>query len=102
MPAIFSMSFRTNNLIGNCWVWTPMSHNLVKVCDRGSGPGHIARYRRDAGTTVFGPDLSAQMIEQARLRNPDMPFHEGDIMALDVPDGAGIATFYAIVSRSYS
>ena len=95
------MSFRTNNLIGNCCLDAHVAQ-LGEVRDLGSGPGHIARYRRDAGTTVFGPDLSAQMIEQARLRNPDMPFHEGDIMALDVPDGAGIATFYAIVSRSYS
>jgi len=62
-----------------------MSHNLVKVCDLGSGPGHIARYRRDAGTNVFGPDLAAQMIEQATPRNPDIPFREGDIMALESP-----------------
>jgi len=73
---------------------------LGEVCDLGCGPGHIARYLRDAGTTVFGLDLSARMIEQARLLSPDIPFREGDMMALDVPDGAlaGIAAFYAIVN----
>ena len=71
-----------------------------EVCDLGCGPGHIARYLRDAGATVFGLDLSPRMIEQARRLNPEITFREGDMMALDIPDGAvaGIAAFYAIVN----
>jgi SAM-dependent methyltransferase len=70
------------------------------VCDMGCGPGHIARYIRDAGASVFGIDLSPGMLEQARKLNPGIPFREGNMMALDIPDGtfAGIAAFYAIVN----
>jgi trans-aconitate methyltransferase len=56
-----------------------------EVCDMGCGPGHIARYLRDAGTTVFGLDISQRMIEQARQLNPDISFREGNMLALDLP-----------------
>lgn len=71
-----------------------------QVCDMGCGPGHVARYLRDAGTTVFGLDLSANMLEQARRLNPDISFRQGNMMALDLADRtlAGIAAFYAIVN----
>jgi ubiquinone/menaquinone biosynthesis C-methylase UbiE len=71
-----------------------------EVCDMGCGPGHVARYLRDAGATVFGLDLSAGMLEQARRLNPDILFREGNMMALDLPDEtlAGIIAFYSIVN----
>jgi ubiquinone/menaquinone biosynthesis C-methylase UbiE len=70
------------------------------ICDMGCGPGHVARYLRHAGATVFGLDLSPQMLEQARKLNPDISFREGNMLALDLPDAslAGIAAFYAIVN----
>lgn len=70
------------------------------VCDMGCGPGQVARYLRDAGAAVFGLDLFPRMIAEARRLNPDIPFREGNMMALDLPDGAlaGIAAFYAIVN----
>ena len=70
------------------------------VCDMGCGPGHIARFLRDAESDVFGVDLSPQMIAQARRLSPDIEFREGNMLALDIPDGAiaGIAAFYAIVN----
>jgi len=73
---------------------------LGEVCDMGCGPGHVARYLRDAGASVFGLDLSPGMLEQARKLNPDIPFREGNMMALDIADGtlAGVAAFYAIVN----
>jgi ubiquinone/menaquinone biosynthesis C-methylase UbiE len=73
---------------------------LGEVCDMGCGPGHIARYLSDTGTTVFGLDLSPQMIAQARRLNPHISFREGDMTALDIPDDtlAGIAAFYSIVN----
>jgi len=66
----------------------------------GCGPGHIARYLRDAGSSVFGLDLSPGMLDQARKLNPDIPFREGNMLSLDLPDGtlAGVAAFYAIVN----
>jgi ubiquinone/menaquinone biosynthesis C-methylase UbiE len=70
------------------------------LCDMGCGPGQVARYLRDAGATVFGIDLSPQMLRQARKLNPDISFREGNMLALDLNDGslAGIAAFYAIVN----
>lgn len=72
-----------------------------RVCDMGCGPGHVARYLRDAGADdVFGLDLSPGMLEQARKLNPDIPFREGNMLVLELPDRslAGIAAFYAIVN----
>ena len=70
------------------------------VCDMACGPGHIARYVRDRGTSVFGLDLSPRMVEQARRLNPDISFQLGDMMALDLQDEAlaGILAFYSIVN----
>jgi SAM-dependent methyltransferase len=60
----------------------------------------VARYLRDLGVSVFGLDLSAGMVLQARQFNPDISFREGNMLSLDIPDGAlaGIAAFYAIVN----
>jgi SAM-dependent methyltransferase len=70
------------------------------VCDLGCGPGHVARYLREASVSVFGLDLSPGMLEQARRLNPDILFREGNMLSLDIPTGmlAGIVAFYAIVN----
>ena len=71
-----------------------------EVCDMGCGPGHVARYLRDAGTPVFGLDLSPKMVQEAGQLSPDVQFREGNMLALDLPDQmlAGITAFYAIVN----
>jgi len=71
-----------------------------EVCDMGCGPGHVARHLRDAGAAAFGLDLSPRMLEQARRLNPGIRFHQGDMLALDLPADslAGITAFYAIVN----
>jgi SAM-dependent methyltransferase len=70
------------------------------VCDIGCGPGQVARCLHDEGASVFGLDLSPGMVEQARRLNPEIEFREGNMLALDLPDGglAGIASFYGIVN----
>jgi SAM-dependent methyltransferase len=70
------------------------------VCDMGCGPGHVARFLRGLDAEVFGLDLSPQMLAEARRLNPDIPFREGDMLALPLADAelAGIAAFYAIVN----
>jgi SAM-dependent methyltransferase len=70
------------------------------VCDMGCGPGHVARFLYDAGARVVGLDLSPEMLAHARSLNPDIDFHVGNILALDLPDNsfAGITAFYAIVN----
>jgi ubiquinone/menaquinone biosynthesis C-methylase UbiE len=55
---------------------------------------------RDAGADVFGLDLSPQMLVQARALNSDIPFREGNMLALELESSslAGITAFYAIVN----
>lgn len=69
------------------------------VCDMGCGPGHVGRYLADRGVEVIGVDLSPGMLAQAVALNPGIPFHRGNMLALDWPDGAwaGIAAFYSII-----
>ncbi|MCA1614673.1 MAG: class I SAM-dependent methyltransferase [Acidobacteria bacterium] len=70
-----------------------------RVCDIGCGPGQIARRLRDRGVEMRGIDLSREMVKFARRLNPDIPFEQGDMLSLDVPDAslAGIVCFYAII-----
>jgi ubiquinone/menaquinone biosynthesis C-methylase UbiE len=70
------------------------------VCDLGCGPGHVARYLREEGAQVCGVDLSEEMVDRARRLNPGIEFTQGDMLALNVADGAwaGIAAFYSIVN----
>ncbi len=73
---------------------------LGVICDMGCGPGQIARYLHSQGVKVCGVDLSSAMMQQAQSLNPDIPFQQGDILALaDVADNSygGIAAFYSIV-----
>ncbi len=70
-----------------------------EICDLGCGPGHIARFLGDRCANVFGLDLSPGMLDEARRLSPEIPFRQGNMLALDLPDAslAGISAFYAIV-----
>ncbi|MEP6919807.1 MAG: class I SAM-dependent methyltransferase [bacterium] len=69
------------------------------VCEIGCGPGQIARYLKDRGLEMRGVDLSEEMVKWATRLNPDISFAQGEMLALDIPDGslAGIVSFYAII-----
>jgi SAM-dependent methyltransferase len=73
--------------------------DLGPACDLGCGPGHIARYLQARGVEVCGVDLSPAMVERARRLTPGVEFCQGDMMALEVSDGAwaGIVAFYSII-----
>jgi ubiquinone/menaquinone biosynthesis C-methylase UbiE len=75
----------------------PMSE---PVCDLGCGPGHVARYLHNKGVNVMGIDISQGMIEQAGKLNPGITFQQGNMLALEVADGAwaGIVAFYSIIN----
>jgi len=75
------------------------SRRLGRIVDLGTGPGHVARYLRDAGADVFGADLSEEMLANARRRDPDIEFRRLDMLALDLPDASvgAVSAFYAIV-----
>jgi SAM-dependent methyltransferase len=75
---------------------------LGPVCDLGCGPGHVARYLHDQGVHVIGVDLSSAMIDQARRLNPGIEFRQGNMLDLDIEDGAwsGVVAFYSIIHIS--
>ena len=69
------------------------------VCDLGCGPGHVGAFLAGHGVDAVGIDLSAGMVAQARLSYPALSFTQGDMTALDLPDGSftGIVCFYALI-----
>lgn len=69
------------------------------VADLGCGPGHVAAYLGQQGVTIFGVDLSTQMVAVARNRHPDIDFRVEDMRHLDASDAglAGVVLFYSIV-----
>jgi len=69
------------------------------ICDLGCGPGQIARYLHRQGVETLGVDLSPNMIDEAQRLNPEISFHQGDMLALPDEDNSwgGIAAFYCII-----
>lgn len=72
---------------------------LGPICDLGCGPGQIARYLHRQGVDTLGVDLSPRMVAEAQRLNPDIPFHQGDMLALPDAENSwgGIAAFYCII-----
>ena len=72
---------------------------LGPICDLGCGPGQIARYLHSQGVKTLGVDLSANMIVEAQRLNPEIHFHQGDMLSLPDADNSwgGIAAFYCII-----
>ena len=73
--------------------------DLGPICDMGCGPGQVARYLHRRGAKTLGVDLSANMVAVAQRLNPEIHFHQGDMLALPDADNswAGIAAFYCII-----
>jgi len=72
---------------------------LGPICDLGCGPGQIARYLHRRGVDTLGVDLSPRMIAEAGRLNPEIHFHQGDMLALPDADNSwgAIAAFYCII-----
>src|SRR5215831_2027286 len=70
---------------------------LDEFAARLKGAGRVCEL--DRGVDVFGIDLSPGMLEQARKLNPAIEFQQGNMLALDVENGAwaAIVAFYSIV-----
>ena len=73
--------------------------DLGPICDLGCGPGQIARYLHRQGVETLGVDLSAKMVEEAKRLNPEIHFHQADMLSLPDEDNSwgGIAAFYCII-----
>lgn len=81
------------------WLVERVGRSAV-ICDMGCGPGQIADYLHQLGAVACGVDLSPEMVRQAQLLNPDIPFQQGNMLALTgVADETygGIAAFYSII-----
>ena len=72
---------------------------LGPICDMGCGPGQIARYLHRQGVDTLGVDLSPRMVAEAQRLNPEIHFHQGDMLSLPDADNSwgGIAAFYCII-----
>ena len=73
--------------------------DLGPICDLGCGPGQIARYLHRKGVKTLGVDLSPKMVAEAHRLNPEIHFHQGDMLSLPDEDNSwgGIAAFYCII-----
>ena len=69
------------------------------VADIGCGTGRVTAHLNDLGLSVFGVDLSPQMVAVARRSHPGLRFDVGSMLALDLPDGAlgGVMAWYSII-----
>ncbi len=69
------------------------------VADVGCGPGRVTAHLDGLGLSVFGTDLSPEMIAVARKNYPALRFDEGSALALDHDDDAlgGIVAWYSII-----
>ncbi|HEU0297552.1 MAG TPA: class I SAM-dependent methyltransferase [Anaerolineales bacterium] len=73
--------------------------DLGPICDMGCGPGQIARYLYRKGVKTLGVDLSPNMVAEAQRLNPEIRFHQGDMLSLPDEENSwgGIAAFYCII-----
>jgi SAM-dependent methyltransferase len=73
--------------------------DLGPICDLGCGPGQIARYLHKQGAKTLGVDLSPNMVAEAGRLNPEIHFHQGNMLSLPDTDNSwgGIAAFYCII-----
>ncbi len=60
------------------------------VVDLGCGSGILAGIVGDAGYDVVGIDISADMIDLARMRAPRGTFHVGSLLDLELPEAVAV------------
>jgi ubiquinone/menaquinone biosynthesis C-methylase UbiE len=70
-----------------------------KVADIGCGPGHVTAHLRTLGLDAAGIDLSPELLAIARREHPEVPYSEGTMTALDLPDASlgGVLARWSII-----
>lgn len=70
-----------------------------RVADLGCGPGRTTGRLASLGLEMSGLDLSESMLAIARRENPGIPFAQGSMLNLDLPDQAlaGVVSFYSSI-----
>lgn len=71
----------------------------TSVADVGCGTGVTTRILADLGVEATGIDLSANMVDEARARAPELRFEVGSMTALQLPDASvgGICAWYSTI-----
>lgn len=71
----------------------------LPVADVGCGPGQLTGYLGSLGLSVFGVDLSSEMVALAGRAYPDLRFVEGSMTELAVADGVlgGVLSSYSTI-----
>jgi ubiquinone/menaquinone biosynthesis C-methylase UbiE len=72
---------------------------LRDVADVGCGTGATTAHLARLGLTPMGIDLSPNMVDEARRRNPDLPFSVGTMTALELGDASvgGVCAWYSTI-----
>ncbi|RRQ83146.1 class I SAM-dependent methyltransferase [Streptomyces griseofuscus] len=58
------------------------------MTDPGSGPGGVTALLHELGVPAFGIDLSPEMVAPAREAHPQLRFHVGSMMSLNIPSAS--------------
>jgi ubiquinone/menaquinone biosynthesis C-methylase UbiE len=66
----------------------PRQGKGLRVLDVGCGTGYYTARLRQHGFDVTGIDASPEMLEQARVRNPDVALRQADVEHLPFPDAS--------------
>ncbi len=71
------------------------------IAELGCGGGHSSRRLADAGFDIVGVDLSAALVERARLRVPTGDFRLGSIAAASLPPCVAVTAFGEVMNYRF-
>lgn len=76
----------------------------LPLIDLGCGPAHVGNYLYSKGFDVIGLDISAEMICEARMRNPALKLVQADYRSIPyAPNSIGaICAFYSLIHTPLS
>lgn len=61
-----------------------VTDEAIDILDAGCGTGRLAIEAHRRGHRCVGVDLDREMIERARVKDPDIPWHHADLATLDL------------------
>lgn len=70
------------------WIPLPAIGSHRALLDLGCGTGHHLRRWSEAGYACSGLDAAAEMVAEARGRNPELRVEQGSVYGLPFPDGS--------------
>ena len=68
--------------------YLPQDGTGLRLLDAGCGTGHHIAQLRERGYEVAGVDASKEMLEHARINNPDSVILEADVDEIPLPDAS--------------